>query len=331
MTIKTPKIIAMKYWNTLIAMSLMAITAGCSSRNAPKITSDEPIITSFTPPPCATQTIPATNTTEPTATSTVKPTTTPTPTMTWTPTPTVTLTPPATLEPDLAKAEVKRLFKEEVDCGKACFWGIVPGETSLGEATNILKRLGISWQSIYDKDDMEVYSTRVGAIDSARGTLELYTQNGLVENIRIGFDTWFGGDKVVPHSEWLAYSSETVLKRYGKPSKVEFRIDYPHEPGAPPGSVWYDIIIYFDDLELIIEYAEAPSKDGKFIKACPIKDLFLSGIGIWIGKDPRYSPFPAISLEDATGLTLDEFYELMANGNPNTCINLITEAFEVNP
>jgi len=328
---KTSTNIARKYWITLVAVCLIACTAGCTSRNVSQTRTDEPVIASFTPAPRPTQTIPATSTKEPTATPTVKPTATPTPTMTWTPTPSVTLTPPVTLEPDLAKAEVMRLFKEEVDCEKACVWGIVPGETSLGEATNILKRLGISWQAIYDKDDMEVYSALVGAVDSANGPLELYIQNGLVEKIRFGFSTWYGGDKVVPRSEWLAYSPEMILKRYGKPSRVEFRIEYPHEPGAPPGSIWYDIVMYFDDLELSIQYIEAPSKEGKLFKACPIKDPFLFGIDIWIGKDPVYPPSPAIPLEDAAGLTLDEFYELMVNGNPNTCINLIPEAFEVNP
>jgi hypothetical protein len=145
------------------------------------------------------------------------------------------------------------------------------------------------------------------------------------------FSIWEGDDKVVPHSEWLAYSPETILKRYGKPSKIEFRVDYPHEPGAAPGSVWYDMIMYFDQLDFIVEYSQAPSKEGKFIKACPINDAFLYGIGMWFGKDPNDPPISAIPLEDATGLTIDEFYELMVNGNPGTCINLITEAFEVNP
>jgi hypothetical protein len=335
MTMKTSKNIALKYWIILIAVSLFAVTAGCISNTSPQTETNESGITSTTSTPLVTQTIPVTHTKEPTATSTVKPTTTPTQTSTWTPTltvtPTVTLTPPATLEPELAKAEVKRLFKEEVNCGKACFWGIVPGETSLGEATNILKQLGISWQAIYDKEDMEVYSTRVGGLDSARGTLELYTQNGVVENIRFGFQVWKSNGKIIPHSEWLAYSPETILKRYGKPTKVEFGIDYPHEPGAPPGSVWYYLQMYFDQEDLIVDYYGGPSITKERIKACPKGDTFIDGIMVWIGKDPEYPPGPAIPLEDATGLTMDEFYQLMVNGNPYTCINLITEAFEVNP
>lgn len=335
MTMKTSNNIALKYWMILMAVSLFAVTAGCISNNSPQTETNESVKTPTTSTPLVIRTIPATNTTEPTVTSSVKPTATPTPTSTWTPTPTVTptvtLTPPATLEPDLAKEEVKRLFKEEVDCEKACFWGIVPGETNLSEATDILKRLGIFWEAIYDEDEMEVYSTLVGVLNSARGPLELYTQNGVVENIRFGFSVWRGDDKIIPHSEWLAYSPETVLKRYGKPTRVEFGIDYPHEPGAPPGSVWYYLQMYFDQEDLIVGYYGGPSIAKERIKACPKGDTFIDGIMVWIGKDPEFPPGPAIPLEDATGLTMDEFYELMVNGNPYTCINLITEAFEVNP
>jgi hypothetical protein len=188
MSMKTSVNITMKHWIALVVMSLIIINSGCSARNELQMgTMETVIVPPTTLTPMITDTLPVTNTTEPTPSPTHKSTMTSTPTMTGTPTPTATLTPPVTLEPAVAKEEVKRLFKEEVDCATACFWGIVPGETSLGEATNILKRLGISWRSIYPINSMEVYYTTAATIDSVSGPLELFIFNGLVENIRFGF------------------------------------------------------------------------------------------------------------------------------------------------
>jgi len=232
---------------------------------------------------------------------------------------TATLTPPATMEPDQAKDAIKTLMQDSADCDAPCFWGIVPGKTNLGEAINIFTKFGLQWKSksIQGKDFYGI----VHEFDSGMGIDVILTvQNELVENLRLEINP--EKQKAGIPREWSAYSPETLITRYGLPSKVDFFI------GTGPGPALFVMDVYFSSRDLIVEY-ESPDvyyADDKF-QAC-LLTAQIDFVRVWMGKDPQYPPTPGgVPLDEATSLTMDDFSKLMTGTPSKACLNLKGEAF----
>jgi len=234
------------------------------------------------------------------------------------PTQTATLTPPATLEPEQAQETIQGLLREPVDCDAPCFWGIVPGQTTLGEAVNIFTRLGLQTKKIR-LDKKEFYSIDHDFDNGVSIGVNLTTQDKLVENLRI-YITPEKQKAGVPRM-WSAYSPETLIKRYGLPSRVGFAVDRgPHHA--------FEMVIYFDSVDLIAEYSGHNILGGTVAspQVCPLTDQFDS-VGIWMGKNPEYPPYEGIPLDKVTSMTMEEFSKLITGTSNNACFNLKGEAF----
>jgi hypothetical protein len=160
---------------------------------------------------------------------------------------TATLTPPATLEPEQAKETIMTLLQDSVDCKAPCFWGIVPRQTTLGEARNNFTQLGLNLELTRTEGRRKFYAVVHDFDNGLSITVILTIQNDLVENLR----TYISPEKlnaVVPRA-WSAYSPETLINQYGLPSRVDFYLDW------GPRS-FFDMVIYFDSVNLIVEYTE---------------------------------------------------------------------------
>jgi hypothetical protein len=246
------------------------------------------------------------------------------PTSTLTPAPikTATLYPPATLMPEKAKETIQTLLKAPVDCLAPCFWGMTPGKTTLDEARNIFVHLGLQMAS--STADGKDFSGVAHKFDSGLSIHVILTiQNDFVENLRVNILPE-KQKKGIPR-EWLAYSPETLIKRYGPPTKVEFTIAW-----GPSTSSLFVMVMYFDTIDLIIEYSGdniIPWQQKGSPQVCPLGAQF-DIVRIWMGKDPVYPPAHVVPLEKATSLTLEEFSKLLMAGTPEkACINLKGEMF----
>jgi len=227
------------------------------------------------------------------------------------------LTPPVALEPEQAKETIRTLLREPVDCSAPCFWGIVPGQTTLGEAKNIFTRLGLPVASTtYEKKDFHgiVYKLNSGlSID-----VTLTMRDNIVENLRV--EILPEKQKEVPR-EWQAYSPETLIARYGTPSRVDFFL------GRAAPTPDYSMVLYFDTEDLIVEYFGYDyTFDGTFVQTCPLINQW-DDVRVWMGKNPQYPPSDGVSLEDATSLTLEEFAVLMTGDPQNACLKLKESVF----
>lgn len=232
------------------------------------------------------------------------------------PTATTTVTPPATLEPEQAKEAIRTLLSEPADCAAPCFWGIAPGQTTLGEAINVFTRLGLHLEHTNTRDNKEFYGV-IYAFDNGLSVTPILTiQDYVVENLRI---------KITPETqksnisrEWSAYSPETLIERYGTPSKVDFFFG-----GAAPDTS-YAMDMYFDSNNFIIEYYSYDV--GPDLQICPLIDQ-MSSVRVWMGENPVNPPPDGVLLEMATSLTMEEFTQLLT-GDPNgACFNLNIDAF----
>ena len=118
--------------------------------------------------------------------------------------------------------------------------------------------------------------------------------------------------------EWIAYSPETLIKRYGKPSRVEFAVDKQQ-------SITVVMILYFDTSDLIVAYSGYDMYPWMF---CPLTTAPFDSVRLWIGPNPRNTPsFDTVALENATSLTMDQFTQLMLGDPQKACFSVNMNAF----
>lgn len=229
--------------------------------------------------------------------------------------PTAALTPPIPLGSEEAMATIQALLREPVDCAAPCFWGITPERTTLGEAENIFARLGLQmWHITAEGGQFSGIKH-----DFLSLSINLTVQESTVKNLRV---------KIVPEEqragfprEWLAYSPETLINRYGAPSDVLIKLEW------GPRS-FFDMIIHYDEFDLIVEYAGhdiIPRTIGS-PEVCPLTAQF-EMVWLWMGKDPIYPPLPGVSVEKATDMTLEEFSKLMTGDPDKACFIVKAEEF----
>lgn len=238
-----------------------------------------------------------------------------TPTPTFSPTQTATPTQPATLEPRQALETIQALLQKPVDCDAPCFWEIVPGQTTLRDAENVLMRLGLQIEhTVYNAQDFYGISYDV---DGGLSLIATFTvRDEIVTDLRVDINPETQ-EMGIPR-DWLAYSPETLIERYGTPSKVDFFLG-----GAAPDTS-YAMDMYFDSKNLIIEYYSYDL--GPNLQICPLIDQ-MSSVRIWMGADPVNPPPDSVPLEKATSLTMEEFIQLLTRDLNTACFNLNVDAF----
>jgi hypothetical protein len=223
-----------------------------------------------------------------------------------TPSPTATLTPLNTLEPAQASETIQPLLKQPMNCAVPCFWGIIPGETHLDEARIFFSRLGF-----ISKEGKGFYSAGYRPNSGGGFSVIFYAPGAIIENIVVTPHIT-GQTKEASPREWIAYSPETLIKRYGSPSRVEFAV------GSGP-NISITMIMYFDASDLIVLYSGYNMTPESF---CPLTAPF-DDVRLWMGHNPPDTPsFETIPLEKATSLTMDQFTELMKGDPKKACFTL---------
>jgi len=242
--------------------------------------------------------------------------------LTATPSQTPTPTPPATLKPEQAEEIIRTLMREPVGCLAPCFWDIIPGQTTLDEAINVFAHLGLQVQST-TQDNKDFYGIAFEFDNGLRISPILTVQEEIVKNLRIKISPELNQDGV--SREWLAYSPETLISQYGEPSRIEFFVARTRD-GNTEQRTWYHLALYFQQVNLIIEYDYGEIHPEQNFRVCPLTDEF-DLVRIWLGDEPEYPPFEGIDLVDAASMTIGEFSELMTNQTENPCFELNIELF----
>jgi hypothetical protein len=192
-----------------------------------------------------------------------------------------TPTPVDTLTPEQALKTIRASLQETTDCTAPCFWNIVPGQTTSGEAKHIFSYLGLQTTTItYEGKDF--ISTHYQSADGLSEEVILTIQRDVVENLRIEIQP--KKQKASIPREWSAYSPETLIERYGMPSRVIFSVDW-----GP--NTFFVMEMYYDELNLIVQYSGnglLPGGKGSS-HICPSSMPF-DDVRLWMGKDPVHSP-----------------------------------------
>lgn len=250
----------------------------------------------------------------------ISPTKSPLPTATITHVPTQTaILPIHTMQPELAKETINTLLQQPGDCKAPCFWGITPGKTTLNDARNIFSHFALPIQSISGNEDSGIYQVDYSPDTDLSLSIIFSAQDKVVSNIRILITPEIKSEGI-PRL-WLAYSPETLINRYGSPSRVEFAIDW------GPRS-YFEMDMYFDRYDLIVQYAAHDliprAKGSPWV--CPLSAQFDS-VWLWMGKTPLHPPPEAVPLNDAISLTMEEFSKVIKGDPHKACFKLRAEAF----
>lgn len=300
---------------SFLLLLIATVLSGCVSVNVTPetvLSTPKPVTLTVKPIPTDTPVLMVTHLRSPTVIS---------PTFTSTQIP--TLTPLSTLDPKQAEETIRTLLKEPVDCPAPCFWGIVPGRTMISEAIDIITHLGLQVEQTNSRENKDIYTIVYEFDNELSITVILTVQDHIIENLRIKL-TPEKSQPGVPR-EWLAYSPETLIDRYGTPSRVDFIAS--RSPADDLGPYpWYVMTVYFESADLVIEYGGGQISSVGSFRVCPLSDQFNS-ILIWLGKNPENPPGGGITLGKATSLTLEEFASIMKGDLEDACIELESEAF----
>lgn len=257
------------------------------------------------------------------ATNTISPSSSKTPTITETLSPTATQTLIITLEPESVKETMQPLLHNPMNCTVACFLGITPGKTYLNEVRDFFNPLGLTHKEGTDpKSGKYVYSVAYESSIGRDSSVIFFTSNGLVENIIVMPEIRIQNEGGL--REWIPYSPETLIKKYGEPSLVDFILVW-----GQNNSTEIDMIMYFNDVNLIIFYQEnnIVHDHSHSPILCPLIAQF-EHIELWMGPNPPLLPsFDANSLEVATSLTMDQFTQLMLGDPKQACFTIKGEVF----
>jgi len=217
------------------------------------------------------------------------------------------------------------LLQSNGGCDQPCFMGLIPEVTTLTEYKDFLSKTGMGGSETNPGyySFAYHYKTHLGI----NAVVEI--QGDVIKNIRVilgGFEN----SPTISRQDWSAFLPEKILQTYGKPSKVGFFISDLRKVNDPQPKVLFDFVFVYEDIDLVVYYdcgGIDDQKDGIY-RFCPGSDKIYT-INIWLGKyketinEARYG----IKLEDATFLSIEEFYERFTQNPTEFCLELNADAF----
>ncbi|HZU86984.1 MAG TPA: hypothetical protein VFF78_05845, partial [Anaerolineaceae bacterium] len=137
---------------------------------------------------------------------------------------------------------------------------------------------------------------------------------------------------------WNMYSPQNITETYGNPSRIGFHSDL---LGKGP-EFGYQLFYFYDDQGFMILYNGSGVKDEteKYLHACPVFtgdhgiywiDIIAQSSGDKTSLESRFEArnqvvWPNIfTIEQITGLSIDEFTTLIKDVNTNSCFDVSIE------
>jgi hypothetical protein len=201
------------------------------------------------------------------------------------------------------------------------FFDAIPGKTTVNEIDNNLSYLNlqeIKNVNLGNGTIITSYTIKSGLSVQ----INYHIINNIVESLRI---------RILPNkdvngstSEWMFFSPEVLIQQYGEPSRIDFILDW------GPNSL-FEMKMFFDKEKLIVKYVgfDVIPRNIESKAICPLQIQF-DEIDVWMGKNPVGAPETAgVSIEDATGLTINQFSDLLKRKQMNACILLDRNKFPI--
>jgi len=249
-----------------------------------------------------------------------------------TPAPSPSPTPAPTMTADEEYALVSQMLQDNGGCRLPCWWGFTPGETPWETSRTFFASLGketVTWSS----DDAQHFAVYFHIPDRNHVHSQGYHEkNGTLD--RIGVHAALPTDEDGHYlygdpqfaEDWQAYMLTQILKSYQAPSQAFLGT------GSAPWSP-FDLLLFYPEEGFLVQYSGvAEEREGKTWLVCPhLAEITLQlwppgritklgdvpGVVSAHADDPTWGPY---SLEEATGLSIDEFYEIFVQPGNQACL-----------
>lgn len=239
--------------------------------------------------------------------------------------PTATLIPIFTPLPKLSKADslarTYELLNSDSGCALPCWWNIIPGETDMRLAINEL----LSFSS-YQKINFPFHSTAEFLYESPESlasdefiTVMLTSQGRKVDQIN------------VTYLNFWKYQIPSLLQTYGMPTSVWLRT-YKSDYRMRQNTVPFLVALFYQEKGILAVFGEADGQVlGSTIRGCivgtagltlwsPAQNLNFDDVSTWKN---YYDPY--MTLEDASEIDVETFYERYKSGEALPCIDTPAE------
>jgi hypothetical protein len=251
--------------------------------------------------------------------------------MTASPTPTDIATGVATPQPTLTKAQAEEIIGELLatneDCTKPCFWGFNP-------TTNI------------DEEAVLNYFTFLREIPTIRRenqNTRFIVLMGYQDRVNISVTFTFDDKQhsliniysaihglhypEITNQDWEAFRPETILRTYGKPSSIEFFLNYPTEPTSDQ-TIGYDFTFRYGRDKFAIMYTGQRTLNRPELRICPLGDPTIESVYLLLGDRLMENQLsPGKPIEEVSSLTIDDFYKSITENDADTCFLLDRATF----
>lgn len=225
-----------------------------------------------------------------------------------------------TLSNDIANKKLQELLINNANCRLPCWWGITPRKTTWEEARTFLATFTQIIGEPILLPDGSIYITAQLPIQKELGTLD-HTYK-IKNNIVVGVDAY-----VFDWSPFLYLSN--VLNEYGSPDGIFITTYRYDENGRRP----YIVYVIYENFGVLLMYSGGNVENvGDKVQNC-FENLYSPFVYIWSVddepltvnqvKDKYFSsesmPYP-ISLEQATGMSINTFYETFKKPSSANCL-----------
>lgn len=282
-----------------------------------------------------------------------------TPTSSPTPTPKpATSTPLPTLSANDTKDLVLDLLKDNGDCQFPCLWGMTPGETKSQDIKAFFAQFGnivIPEEILVDPSDFGDKGGlgllfKVDNLEISTDFSYYEANDELKQLVLTGYATHKIGSGSDPQSEYVFgdpqfnqlfqyYMLPQILTTYGHPSKVLIKPFQDEQGHAPREWLPFSLVVIYEEQGFLVQYISPRQVIGNDFAGCPwmaqitfttwqlghevsLVEILprISGAGI---NELNVDYFK--SIDEATSMTLDEFYETFKNPENTACLETPTD------
>lgn len=246
----------------------------------------------------------------------------------------------ATLTPEERNAFIVDLMINNGGCPLPCFWGLIPGETEWEEANRMFQPLGnnIIFQ-FYLGHGVYRYEVELqNHEDAVTAHASFYVRDRIIQWITSQQIVSSGSPRLGEFEQ--ALSLKSILLKNGIPERitVSLGVGFDHYPDIAE----YGLLLYYDQRGFQIYYSGISTREVQGYNACPNKFYTrtqMEPFRIMYGVQSPDSDQPLErleelmwgqilsepSLEEVTGLGIEELYTLVLDGDKLACFMIDRE------
>lgn len=271
-------------------------------------------------------------------------TATPSPTSTlFSPTPTQTLTPAPTLTKAQSETYLFKLLKDNAGCKLPCWWGITPGVTTWEDTRKLIEYMGA--RTGFDPLENGQAYHGTGGFDWDNpftvNNIDFFEEKGIVEGIVVWAEA--NEDTNFFRTLWKSYSPEQVITKYGKPTRVRMSVFVYGETGF----ISSRLTLIYDEGQFSVEYEskalEVDVQGKPMFRVCPSwgditwlprLDMYILSPDSTMSLDEYvqlvagYDISRGKSIEEAVGISREEFYQRFIPGHGSACFDTPQEMWK---